>query len=136
MMKNVAVICVFIVLLAGGCKPDKNNPITGGGKGGSVSIRIIPELYDQFVDTCTIYVKYGTLDAPANGVYDDSIVCTVTNDTPSATFTNLKVGLYYFFGKGWHQGAGHPPNVKGSKNCTISSDGNHLFYLPTFSYIP
>ncbi|MCD6011098.1 MAG: hypothetical protein K0Q79_960 [Flavipsychrobacter sp.] len=134
-MKKVIAVFAFI-LFVGACQKPANNAVTGGGKGGNVTIRIIPELYDEFVDTCTIYVKYGSLDAPASGVYDDSIVCTVANDTPSATFTNLKVGLYYFFGKGWHSGAGHLPNVKGSKNCTISADGTNLFYLPTFSYTP
>ena len=138
-MKIVSVILVSIILLisAISCKPSKNNTITGGGKGGNVTIKIAPEFYGLFVDTCVVYIKYGTLDAPATGVYDDSAKCVVTtNDTSIATFTNLTAGLYYFLGVGYHATGGHPPNVKGSANCTIQKDGNYTFYLPTTWYIP
>lgn len=136
-MKIVSIsTIVALFLLAAACKPSKNNSVSGGGKGGNVTIRLIPELWGEFVDTCMVYVKYGSLDAPAGDIYDDSVLCITANDTPSATFTNLKVGLYYFYGKGYHTGAGHPPDVKGSKNCTISADGSYLFFLPTFSYTP
>lgn len=128
-----AAYCLFV---AAGCKPSDSTTISGGGKGGNVTIRISPEYYDSFVDTCVVYVKYGTLDAPANNIYDDSVVCTVSNDTSVAVFPGLTTGLYYFYGVGYHSAGGHPPNVKGSKNCTIQSDGNYTFYLPTFYYIP
>lgn len=128
-------VCMFCICI-NGCKPSKNDTVTGGGKGGNVTIKISPEYYGEFVDTCIIYVKYGTLDAPASGVYDDSAVCVVTNDTSVATFTGLTTGLYYFLGVGYHATGGHPPNVKGSKNCTVQAEGNYTFYLPTSYYIP
>ena len=138
MMKTISKLFIFVFLLAAtiSCKPHKNDTITGGGKGGNITIRIVPEVYNYFVDTCMVYIKYGTLDAPANGIYDDSAVCMVTNnDTAVATFSNLTAGLYYFYGIGYHSIGGHPPNVKGAQNVTVSTaTGNYLYYLPTYPY--
>lgn len=133
---NKVILVVVWLLFAVSCDKPSGNNISGGGKGGKVTIRIVPEIYDDYVDTCTVYVKYGTLDAPANGIYDDSAVCTVVSDTPRAVFNDLTTGYYYFFAKGWHSGAGHAPDVKGGKNCTISSNGAYLYYLATFPYTP
>ncbi len=137
-MKTIYALFLFALFFVAviTCQPKKSVTITGGGKGGNVTIKIAPEFYGSFVDTCMVFVKYGTLDAPAGGVYDDSVVCIVSNDTSFATFSNLTVGLYYFFGKGYHEAGGHPPNVKGAQTCTISTDGSYLFYLPTYSYTP
>ena len=118
------------------CNKPNNNPISGGGKGGNAVVNITPSFYNSFVDTCTVYVKYGTLDAPANGVYDDSAVCVKVNDTPVASFTGLKVGLYYFYGVGYHVAGGHPPNVKGGIPRTVQTENTSRVYLPTYSYIP
>lgn len=132
----VVFLSLWLLSLAAGCKPAQNNTITGGGKGGNVTIKIMPEFFGSVVDTCTVYIKYGSLDAPMNGVYDDSAVCVFSGDTSAATFSGLTPGLYYFLGDGIHSEGGHPPNVRGSKNCTIQNDGSYAFYLPTNYYIP
>jgi hypothetical protein len=115
------------------CKPNGNNTISGGGKGGNTVLRVIPEHHGGFVDSCTIYIKYGATDAPANGLYDDSSRCRLSDTTPIATFTGLKTGLYYLFGAGYHIGY-NPPQVKGGLPCTISNSDTLTIYLPTFSY--
>jgi hypothetical protein len=137
MVRAASILIIFFILLfaAESCKT-KNDTVTGGGKGGNVTIRIIPEIYGSFVDTCVVFIKYGSLDAPGNGVYDDSAVCTVSNDTSAATFNGLTTGLYYFFARGYHTPGGHLPNVKGGINATIQKTGSYLFFLPTSPYSP
>jgi hypothetical protein len=136
-MKNRSYLLLLITAcFAMQCKPSDSNTVTGGGKGGNVTIQVIPEYYGAYVDTCTVYIKYGTLDAPAGSSYDDSSVCTITGGVPTATFTNLKTGLYYFLAIGYHQEGGHPPDVKGSAQKTVQADGNVTVYIPTTWYIP
>jgi hypothetical protein len=135
-VKTISFLLAALFFIQASCKKNDNNSITGGGKGGNVTINITPEVYNFLVDTCTVYVKYGTLDAPASGIYDDSAICINTGGKPVATFTNLKVGLYYFYGVGYHTTGGHPPNVKGGMPKTISKEDTYNYYLPTYSYIP
>jgi hypothetical protein len=136
-MKPLPVLFTAVLAVwCAGCKPTHNTTITGGGKGGHAVIRITPEAYNIFVDTCTIYIKYGTLDAPADGVYDDSAKCDTTGGKPVATFSGLTVGLYYFYGQGYHSGFSHPPHVKGGAQQTVAKEDSFNVYLPTYSYNP
>ena len=129
---------VFIIatlwLFFAGCRKSSSQAITGGGKGGSGTISITPEHSNSFVDSCVVYVKYGTLDAPANGVYDDSVKCVMQGTQPVATFNNLSIGLYYFLGVGYHQLTGL--NVKGATTYTMTIQQNKSIYLPTYAYNP
>jgi hypothetical protein len=117
------------------CKKPKDTPITGGGKGGSAVINVTPVYYSDYVDTCTVYVKYGTLDAPATGIYDDSIAVSIVGGKPVASFTGLKIGLYYFYAHGYHSTGGHPPNVQGGISKTVQTEATSDILLPT-TYIP
>jgi hypothetical protein len=108
---------------------------TGGGKGGNATLSITPEHHGQFVDTCTLYIKYATKDAPASGIYNDSAICVIVDTTPVATFTHLTNGTYYIFGVGYHA-TYVPPNVKGGLPVTISKQDTMIVYLPTYSYQP
>ena len=125
--------CCVLSMLAGSCGKH-SDPITGGGKGGSAVLCVTPEHHNSFVDTCTIYIKYGTNDAPANGIYDDSAVCIMKDTTPVATFRGLTRGQYYLYGQGTHFPY-VPANVKGGIPCTIinNTDSNYI-YLPTYTY--
>ncbi|MCW3123680.1 MAG: hypothetical protein JWQ38_3172 [Flavipsychrobacter sp.] len=125
-------IFVVVLLVVVGCKkPQQTTSI--GGKGGTNTIAVTPEHHGEFVDTCTVYIKYNTLDAPADGIYDDSAACVQVDTIPVATFTGLKQGNYYLFGKGIHA-TYTPPNVKGGLPCTISNVATVKVYLPTYSY--
>ena len=133
-----SIVFVFAAILfaADGCKKPGSNNISGGGKGGSAVIRVTPEFANFLIDTCTVYIKYGTNDAPANGIYDDSAVCVLADTTPVATFPGLTIGLYYFYGVGYHSTGGHPPNLKGGVPYTIQKEDTAVLYLPTYPYIP
>ncbi|MFI5196471.1 MAG: hypothetical protein ACHQD8_05230 [Chitinophagales bacterium] len=133
---SVTFVLAVIFIIIGGCKKPGNNSVTGGGKGGNVVIRVTPVIYSYYVDTCTVYIKYGTHDAPVNGVYDDSAVCVLIDTIPVATFPGLTVGIYYLYGIGYHSTGGHPPNVKGSQICTIEREDTTHLSLPTFPYLP
>lgn len=114
-------------------KPD--NAVSGGGKGGKAVLMITPEHHGGYVDTCTIYIKYGTNDAPANGIYDDSTQCVMKDTIPVATFSGLKAGLYYLYAVGLHAPY-LPPNVKGGIPCPIQTEDSMKIYIPTFTYTP
>jgi hypothetical protein len=79
-----------------------------------------------------VYIKYGQLDAPANGVYDDSAKCIVLGGKPFAIFESLTVGLYYMYGIGYHQLT--KLHVKGAANYTRHIQQKQSLYLPTYSY--
>ncbi len=129
----LVIVLAYFTLTSSNCNKTQN-PITGGGKGGNAILTVIPEAHGTFLDSCKVYIKYGILDAPANGVYDDSIANVTMLDTiPTATFRNLKVGLYHIYGVGYHTGYAQP-NVEGGVPYTISVEDSQSAYLPTYSY--
>ncbi len=136
-IKICSLFCLCWLFASQSCQKPKEQ-ITGGGKGGNAIIRVIPEHANLFVDSCTIYIKYGVTDAPASGIYDDSAVCLLnisgTDTLPVATFRGLTRGLYYLQGKGYHRGYS-PPYVQGGipATCTTGSDSETI-YIPTYSY--
>ncbi len=136
-MKHQAIIISihFIVVILGSCKPKGSCISSGGGKGGNATISISPTHLTSFVDSCLVYIKYGSLNTPTDGIYDDSARCVLVDTIPVATFTNLKAGLYYFYGKGYHQ-APYNVYVKGAANYTMCSEHNQSLYLPTDQYFP
>jgi hypothetical protein len=116
------------------CKPKSQCVSAGGGKGGTAVISVSPTHLERYVDSCTVYIKYGSLDAPANGIYDDSVVCTLADTIPVAKFTNLKAGLYFFYGKGYH--IPYTAYVKGAVNYTACTEAAATLLLPTYPYNP
>ena len=128
-------VIFFVALLLGrSCIKPGNGPITGGGKGGHATITVTPQHHGFFIDTCTIYIKYNAVDVPANGIYDDSARCILSDTIPIATFSGLIIGNYYLFGIGYHA-TYSPPNVKGGQSCTVSKDNTTTnVYLQTSTY--
>jgi len=101
MKKLFALIPILLLLAVASCRKDDNNPSEPSGKGGNATLQATPQHHGKNIDSCTIYIKYNTSDAPADGKYDDSAVCVPISGKPVATFTQLKKGPYYLFGKGW-----------------------------------
>jgi len=139
MMKPIASIYFvvsFLLFVTVSCKKKCSN-VTGGGKGGSVIIKITPEHESHLVDSSTVYIKYGYTSStpPANGVYDDSVVCVLVDSLPVATFSNLTTGNYYFLAKGRISSIS-PPTVEGALPITICNDGDYSYYLSTGQYYP
>ncbi len=120
-------------LCSDGCKKVDNAKQTYGGKGGDRTLAVTPEHHGLYVDTCMIYIKYNTLDVPADGVYDDSAACVMMNGMPVAVFASLKQGDYYLFAKGYHA-VYVPPYVKGGLPCKISVEDTVKVTIPTYSY--
>ena len=135
-MKSAITIAFAAVswLFAQSCKPKTSCASSGGGKGGAATISVSPTHAGSYVDSCTIYIKYGSLDAPANGLYDDSQKCRLVDTIPVATFSGLKAGLYYFYGNGYH--ASYSSYVKGATNYTMCNEHAVSIYLPTYPYNP
>lgn len=126
-------IISFIVLSSSSCSKPASS--CNGGKGGSASIAVTPSAHKFFLDSCTIYIKYGTLDQPANGIYDDSMVPVIVDTTPVANFKNLQDGCYYIYVVGYHPGFS-PPNVKGGASTQVQNGKSVTLYIPTIPYIP
>ena len=124
------IIVIAVIIVAGSCK--KSTPAAPlGGKGGKATLTVTPEHLGLLIDSCTVYIKYATSDAPANGIYDDSAKCVMVDTIPVATFANLTTGSYYIYGVGYHVGY-VPPNVKGGIPVTIPKEDTVNKYLPTF----
>src|SRR6185312_9044122 len=116
----VLLFFAFGLLPAESCKKPATPVTTIGGKGGNCTVTVTPEHHGLFVDTCTIYIKYNSLNVPANGIYDDSMLCVMSDTIPIAVFAGLKLGDYYLFARGYHA-LYVPPYVKGGVPCTLSS---------------
>ncbi|MES2704141.1 MAG: hypothetical protein V4649_15985 [Bacteroidota bacterium] len=117
------VICAAIA----GCTHD--TPILSG-KGGSATVVLYPRHHDTAwrLRDMKVYVKYNTLNAPANNVYDDSATGIVHDSLVSAAFTSLKNGNYYFFGKGFD--TFYNQEVKGGKPYILTAQAPQNMTLP------
>ena len=131
-MRGFILITCFMVafLFVYSCRK-KDNP--SAGKGGSANLTFIPQHHGRSKNFTwmTIYIKYNTKDAPGNGVYDDSVHCTVSSATDTAwsgTFTGLKDGDYYAYGYGYDSSVYQ--NVKGGGPYTITNQQSITSYLP------
>jgi hypothetical protein len=110
-MKTCVLLGLAFCLFGISCK--KSDDTSTGGKGGNGILKVTPRHHTRPIDSCTIYIKYNAVDAPANGVYDDSAKCVQEGGLPVATFTSLKKGNYYLFGYGWDPQLSPPQHVKG-----------------------
>ncbi len=131
-MKIKTLIFLFLVAAISlpACKPKSSCVNSGGGKGGFASVSVSPSHYGAYVDSCKIYIKYGTLSTPTNGVYDDSAWCVMVDTIPVATFSNLKAGLYFFYGSGYHVASN--AYVIGQVNYTMCNEHSASILMPTY----
>ena len=136
-VKHLLIILIAITpcLMAGSCHKHASCVTSGGGKGGTASLAVTPTHLNIYIDSCMVYIKYGTLDDPADGIYDDSQKCVLNlpDTIPVATFSNLTPGIYYLYGSGYHTGYS-PPYVKGAASYTVCNEQAYNTYLPTYSY--
>ncbi len=95
-----------------------DQPPVAGGKGGHSWLSVIPRHENDDIDSCIIYIKYNTLDIPQQ--YDDSQLVVRVDGRYRVTFTDLKPGNYYLYGKGWDNVRSLP--VAGGFPYTIQSD--------------
>lgn len=127
-MKKLFFILSVITVVFSACTHDPGVIIAG--KGGSATVVVYPRHHGRtaILDSTKVYVKYNTLDAPANGIYDDSMVCANADTLYYATFTGLKNGNYYFYGTGYDNSISQ--RVKGGLPYTITQQTSFNFDLP------
>ena len=128
-MKKSLLAVISILVLALGCKPDDEDPTPVGGKGGNATLHVVPRHHGRQIDSCTIYIKYNAIDAPANGLYDDSAKCVQVGGLPVATFTSLRKGNYYLFGYGWDPNSTPPDHVRGGYAYPLTSETDQTLEL-------
>jgi hypothetical protein len=130
-MKNVITILTAIALSASAIsscvrsEPEPAGPVDIAGKGGNASIIAIPKHHFKYIDSCTVYIKYNTLDKPSQNFnpsqYDDAVKCVKINDSAwASTFSGLKKGNYYIYGIGRDNSL--DTTVVGGKPVTITAE--------------
>lgn len=117
--KFYAALIVLCTLTLFACR--RSEDVTVAGKGGNATLQVKPTHGSgETVQNSVIYVKYNTLDMPANGVYDDSVVCNTVDGAPMGVFVNLHRGNYYLYGKGFNPD--HNDAVKGGVPFHIDNE--------------
>jgi hypothetical protein len=77
----------------------------------------------------SISIKFNSLDAPSDGVYDLTQKVSKDNAGDSYTiFKGLKAGDYYVYGIGWDPSISS--NVKGGIPCTIDNETDLSIIVP------
>jgi hypothetical protein len=127
MKRIIFFLSVIVVVFFTACTHEPFKFI--GGKGGAATIVVYPKHHTvtATLDSMMVYIKYNTLDAPSNGVYDDSAACTYINSLPSCSFSGLKNGDYYLYAKGYDYdvaarvkgGAPYSITLQQSQNLTL-----------------
>lgn len=126
-MKKQTILFLLIAIMAASCTHDKSDV---AGAGGSATVKVFPQHHGRtaILDSMKVLVKYNSQDAPANGVYDDSITCTRQDTVVFGSFPGLKNGKYYFYGKGYDTSI--HGRVKGGIPYTITLQQAQEFNLP------
>ncbi len=122
----IPLLAMLSMLFCYSCnRKDKNPDI--GGKGGSAILKVTPRHHGTQIDSCKVYIKYNTLDAPAGGVYDDSAKCIMVGGLPVATFSGLTNGPYYLYGFGYDPAV--LQNLKGGMPYTVTNQTEQSFNI-------
>ena len=127
-MRVISLLFASALLLMTSCEHEQFKPIAG--KGGAAAIVVYPAHHGETstLDSMMVYIKYNTLNAPADGKYDDSAACTYVNSLPKCSFSNLWNGNYYLYAKGYDYAiAGR---VRGGLPFRVQAQKSHNFTLP------
>lgn len=117
-MKTSSILSIFLLLFfVQSCKQKSS-----AGLGGNANLIINAKHHGLAIDSCTIYVKFNSVDAPSNlSDYDLSQTLILdANNISSTTFKGLKKGDYYIYGQGWDPSIAEA--VKGGLPYTISEE--------------
>lgn len=131
-----ALLSSALVLTLFACKDKTESttpaPVYVAGKGGLATMRVIMQNSGLNVDSGWVYVKYNASVTPFDNKYDDSSLVIHVDGVPMAIFTSLKVGDYFFMGKGWD--IIRSQTVYGTRPFTIeksAESGTSYLYLQT-----
>lgn len=90
------------------------------GFGGNANITFHAYHHSLPIDSFTVYLKFNTLDAPADNDYDTQQASVKVAGNGVATLKGLKKGDYYVFAKGWDPSI--QKEVKGGMPYSITSE--------------
>ncbi len=125
--KHIALLSAFFILFTmAACHKNDDGPV--GGKGGNATLRVNTFHHDKRIDSITVFIKYNTLDAPGNSIYDDSARVVKAPTDTVAVFSGLKTGNYYLYGYGWDPRINSI--VKGGLPYVITSETSQIITLP------
>ncbi len=124
-MKAILFSLVCIILLnISGCKKKP-----GAGLGGSANLKISARHHTLNIDSCTVYIKFNSSEAPSDNIYDLNQQITMDTSGESYTiFSGLKKGDYYIFARGWDPSISE--NVKGGIPYTIKDETDISIIIP------
>ncbi len=107
-----------------------HEPKVVAGKGGSAIVTVYPQHHENAkrLVNVTVLVKYNTSDAPAGGLYDDSVSGSNHDSLVSAVFAGLQNGNYYFYARATDTSVHQV--VKGGAPYTITSQSAQSMVLP------
>jgi hypothetical protein len=124
-MKTTFFLFAIIVLASNfSCKKKPS-----AGLGGNAKLKIAAKHHGITIDSCTISIKFNSLDAPSNGMYD--LTQKVSKGIAGESFTifeGLKPGDYYVYGLGWDPSISN--NVKGGIPYTINDETDLSIIVP------
>ena len=124
-MKTTFFLFAIIVLASNfSCKKKPS-----AGLGGNAKLKIAAKHHGITIDSCTISIKFNSLDAPSNGMYDltQKVSKGITGES-FAIFEGLKPGDYYVYGLGWDPSISN--NVKGGIPYTIKDETDLSIIVP------
>ena len=127
-MRKLLTVLSVIVIACSACTHEKGMVI--GGKGGNATLVVYPRHHGNTanLDSLKVYIKYNSLDAPVDSLYDDSAACVRADTLQYATFPGLKNGNYYIYGKGYDFAISQ--RVKGGLPYSITQQQSQNYNLP------
>jgi hypothetical protein len=93
-------------------------------------LKVSAKHHANYIDSCMVYIKYGAVDPPADGKYDDSAKFIMEGGIPVATISNLSLGNYYLYAYGWDPKFSPPSHVKGGYAYPLQSSGTKTVEVP------
>ncbi|MBK9481668.1 MAG: hypothetical protein IPO02_06725 [Bacteroidetes bacterium] len=126
-MKKLIVFAMSVISLlsVNGCKKKP-----AAGLGGSANLKISAKHHGANIDSCTIYIKFNSSEAPDNlSDYDLSQHLALdANGYSNTIFSGLKKGDYYIFAYGWDPAIS--ANIKGGIPYTIKQETDIETIIP------
>jgi hypothetical protein len=99
------------------------------GLGGNANLKISAFHHTFPIDSCTVYIKFNSSEAPADNQFDlEQPLSKDGNGNSFTTFTGLKKGDYYLFARGWDPSISE--TVKGGIPYTINTEENINITVP------
>jgi hypothetical protein len=114
MMKKYVLALGLLAALTAGCNRGDDE------KG---ELKVTAKHHENYIDSCMVYIKYGSVNPPLDGKYDDSAKCVMEGGIPVATFSNLSMGNYYLYAYGWDPKFTPPSHVKGAYAYPLQQGG-------------